>query len=133
MGAEWDGMKRIGYWSECVETASTFFDVARERSSEVMDSIPSSKYIYTFVVDYAFACELYLKALMMRRNDNRELESGHSLKSLSNCRPKPIERALGLRIYPICGVGHSMALLMSLIKLSRIGDTHLKISSDLSA
>lgn len=83
----------------CIEEAITFLKVA-EKLEEDEDSILGG--IYPFVVNSAFACELFLKAIIMVNTMPPAIIKEHKLKNLFNKLPaddqKQIKELFNMRM-----------------------------------
>lgn len=65
----------------CIQEADAFYRIAKNISKTDPD-FPLSISVYPVIVNLAFCCELYFKALMIFRSPNNEFNTGHSLKTL---------------------------------------------------
>ena len=66
---------------ECLNEADAFYEVGKAYA--VIDKmLPPSRFVYPVIVNLAFSCELYFKALMIWRNPGDMFEKGHSLVKL---------------------------------------------------
>lgn len=65
--------------SVCINEADWFLHFA-EQINNLDDIICGG--IYPFVVNSAFACELYIKAILICNSNNNKIEKGHDLKKL---------------------------------------------------
>lgn len=72
-------MKKTGRLGECMLMANATTRMLHHWMG-VSDITSSDAYPVLF--NYAFTCELYLKAIMMSRSQNSEFDTGHNLKSL---------------------------------------------------
>ena len=72
--------KLTGDYRVCVNEADAFLSVAKSCVRSIEDFLGGK--MYPFAVNVSFACELYLKALMIRRSSASEFVRGHDLKSL---------------------------------------------------
>ena len=72
---------RVGDFSVCKEAADQFYITAhRCKGENVADYLLDG--FYPYAVNIAFACELYLKAIMIHRSVNNEFWTGHELREL---------------------------------------------------
>lgn len=67
----------------CLAEACAFYEVGKSWATPEHILGPD-KYIYPVIVNLAFSCELYLKALMIWRNPDGSFDRGHSLVDLFN-------------------------------------------------
>ena len=76
--------KTIGDYKVCVECANAFYKVALSASPEEDIAGFLGGLMYPFAVNCAFACELYMKAIMIHGSASDEFEKGHELDDLYN-------------------------------------------------
>jgi len=69
-----------GNLETCIIAADQFFNIANALVDDTYCAIPDA--IRPFFVNAAFACELYLKAIMIFESENDEFSKGHDLKDL---------------------------------------------------
>ena len=75
--------KGTGDFAVCKEAADQFLAIAQKSKGETcMDYLMTG--FYPYAVNVAFACELYLKAIMIIRSQSDEFDTGHNLKKLFN-------------------------------------------------
>jgi HEPN domain-containing protein len=88
------GMKdrMTGDYRVCVEEADAFLSVSQYCVSSIEDFLGGR--MYPFAVNISFACELYLKAIMMRRSSASEYMRGHDLKTLFESLPEEDRKAI---------------------------------------
>ena len=79
--------KTIGDYKVCVESANAFYKVAQSASPEKNIADFLSGMMYPFAVNCAFACELYMKAIMIHGSASDEFDTGHKLDDLFNKLP----------------------------------------------
>ena len=72
--------KLTGDYRVCVNEADAFLSVAKYCVRSIEDFLGGK--MYPFAVNISFACELYLKAVMIRRSTSSEYVRGHDLKQL---------------------------------------------------
>ena len=72
--------KLTGDYRVCVNEADAFLSVAKYCVRSIEDFLGGK--MYPFAVNISFACELYLKAVMIRRSTGSEYVRGHDLKQL---------------------------------------------------
>lgn len=72
--------KNRGDFQKCFEMAKAFDDAA-ERCIENKEFF-EGYVIYPFTVNAALACELYMKAIMMRHSESNEFSRGHLFDEL---------------------------------------------------
>lgn len=73
--------KSIGSFDVCKDAADQFFAVANKCfGKDPMEYLANG--FYPYAVNIAFACELYVKAIMIFRSQNDEFFRGHDLKDL---------------------------------------------------
>lgn len=73
--------KVTGDYKVCLESANQFYSVAvwcNDRNA--LDFMTNT--MYPFAVNIAFACELYIKAIMIKQSSLSEFEKGHNLLDL---------------------------------------------------
>ncbi|MBQ6419948.1 MAG: hypothetical protein IJK02_02630 [Clostridia bacterium] len=72
----------VGDFNVCKNAANQFFHVAKWCSDnrDPINFIMNT--FYPYAVNVAFACELYLKAIMIYRSSQNEFSKGHNLKEL---------------------------------------------------
>ena len=76
--------KKTGDFSACKNSADQFFRVAKWcEDRDIVEFLNET--MYPYAVNISFACELYLKAIMIKRSPANEFEQGHNLLSLFNC------------------------------------------------
>ena len=89
--------KLTGDFNVCMEEANMFYNIAKYCNDMDLEDY-MTKGFYTFVVNVSFACELYIKAIMMKNSQNiDEFERGHELEKLfnlldDNCKEKVKDR-----------------------------------------
>jgi hypothetical protein len=76
--------KTIGDYKVCVECANAFYQVAKSASPEKNIADFLNGMMYPFAVNCAFACELYMKAIMIHGSASDEFDIGHKLDALYN-------------------------------------------------
>ena len=67
----------------CLVEADAFYEVGKAYA-DVDKMLPPSRFIFPVIVNLAFSCELYLKALMIWRSPDDMFVRGHSLVKLFN-------------------------------------------------
>lgn len=67
----------------CLAEACAFYEVGKNFAT-TKHVLGFDQYIYPVVVNLAFSCELYFKALMIWRNSDGGFHKGHSLVDLFN-------------------------------------------------
>lgn len=84
-------MKRTGDYQICVSEATEFYEIAKHlEEGGTVDSLLSGQ-MYPIVVNGAFACELYLKALMIKNSSDDSFKEGHKLTELFRQLPSDIQ------------------------------------------
>lgn len=69
--------KAIGDFNICKDSADQFYSIAMWcQGNDIGDLISS---FYPFAVNISFSCELYLKAIMIKRSSLSEFQKGHNL------------------------------------------------------
>jgi len=66
---------------DCLNEADAFYEVGKAYAG-ADKMLPPSRFVYPVIVNLAFSCELYFKALMIWRNPDGMFEKGHSLVKL---------------------------------------------------
>lgn len=75
--------KKTGDFLVCKESADQFYKVAKW--CEDRDALEFlNETMYPYAVNVSFACELYLKAIMLKRSGIDEFTQGHNLLDLFN-------------------------------------------------
>ena len=75
--------KKTGDFLVCKESADQFYKVAQW--CEDRDALAFlNETMYPYAVNVSFACELYLKAIMLKRSGIDEFTQGHNLLDLFN-------------------------------------------------
>ncbi len=74
--------------SVCIDEADWFLYVA-EKINNLNDIICGG--MYPFVVNMAFACELYIKAILIYKSNNNKIEKSHDLKKLFETLPIDVQ------------------------------------------
>lgn len=72
----------VGDYQVCIDEAAAFLNVAK-LCTDSIDEFLSGK-MYPFVVNASFSCELFMKAIMIKRSPTQEFNWGHDLKYLFN-------------------------------------------------
>lgn len=73
--------KATGDFRVCIESANQFYSVAEWCfNRDAVDFMTNA--MYPFVVNISFACELYIKAIMIKNSSLSEFERGHNLLDL---------------------------------------------------
>ncbi len=75
--------KAVGDFDVCLESANQFYTVAKwcyDRNAT--DFLTNT--MYPYAVNISFACELYMKAIMIKRSSLSEFYTGHDLLALFN-------------------------------------------------
>lgn len=72
---------KVGDFSVCKEAAEQFYITAQRCRGENMADYLFGGF-YSYAVNIAFSCELYLKAIMIHRSPNNEFFTGHELSDL---------------------------------------------------
>lgn len=70
----------VGNYQVCIDEATAFLNVAKLCIDDVGNFLFGG--MYPFVVNASFSCELFLKAIMIKKSSNSEFERGHDLKKL---------------------------------------------------
>lgn len=86
-------MATYGDYNICKEEANAFWDTAK-MCSEKWDGFPGG-ILYPLVVNCAFACELYMKAIIIYNSENNATRSYHNLNQLFNDLPSSVQKELG--------------------------------------
>ena len=71
----------IGDLNVCKDAANQFYKTAQKCEGDNLNEYFMIGF-YPYVVNIAFACELYMKAIMIYRSPQREFYKGHDLCSL---------------------------------------------------
>lgn len=75
--------KAIGDFNVCLESANQFYSVAAWcYDRDAIDFMTNT--MYPYAVNISFACELYLKAIMIKHSSQSEFNTGHDLLTLFN-------------------------------------------------
>ena len=65
----------------CIDEANAFYETAKLLDDS--DAVEFALYKkYPYFVNTSFACELYLKALLIKNSDNSKIKRSHDLESL---------------------------------------------------
>lgn len=72
---------KVGDFSVCKEAAEQFYITAQRCKGENMADYMFGGF-YSYAVNIAFSCELYLKAIMIHRSPSNEFFTGHGLSAL---------------------------------------------------
>ncbi len=81
--------KAVGDYKVCIDSAMAFYNVASKTRLEEIGVADFLKgMMFPFVVNGAFSCELFIKAIMIHHSINNEFYKGHNLKDLFNCLPQ---------------------------------------------
>lgn len=75
--------KAVGEYDICLESANQFYSVATwcyDRNA--FDFLTNT--MYPYAVNISFACELYMKAIMIKRSSLSDFYIGHDLLALFN-------------------------------------------------
>ena len=91
-----------GDYRVCVNEADAFLSVARDCVQSIEDFLAGK--MYPFAVNISFACELYLKAVMIRRSEESGYIRGHDLKTLFENLEKADQTAIPERYERKCRV-----------------------------
>ena len=76
-------IKATGDFDVCLESADQFYVVATWcQDRDAVDFLTNT--MYPYAVNISFACELYLKAIMIKRSSLSEFYKGHDLMALFN-------------------------------------------------
>ena len=67
----------------CLAEAGAFYEAGKSFAT-TKHILGFDQYIYPVIVNLAFSCELYFKALMIWRNPDGSFDRGHSLVDLFN-------------------------------------------------
>lgn len=76
------GEMRVGDYKVAIDGANAFLDTAKMCYNDA-DGFLSGK-MYPFAVNASFSCELFIKAIRIKRSPKDEFEKGHDLKTLYN-------------------------------------------------
>lgn len=75
--------KAVGDYDVCLESANQFYSVATWcYDRDAIDFLTNT--MYPYAVNISFACELYMKAIMIKRSSLSEFYTGHNLLALFN-------------------------------------------------
>lgn len=87
-------IKIKGNYNLALSEAEAFFEAACMCETEHFRLDMNSKFLFPFVVNLTFACELYLKSIMMSISENNEFMKTHDLlklfKNLGNDKIKDV-------------------------------------------
>lgn len=73
--------KSVGDYKICIEEATAFLNVAKRCNCGCEFLLGG---MYPFAVNASFSCELFIKAVMLKKSPNDECSQGHDLKVLFN-------------------------------------------------
>lgn len=85
-------MTTYGDYDICKEEANAFLDTAK-MCNEKWNGFPG-EILYPLVVNCVFACELYMKAIIIHDNANNETRLGHNLNKIFNDLPLSTQKRL---------------------------------------
>ena len=71
-----------GDYQVCIDEATAFLDVAKSCTNNIGDFLYGK--MYPFAVNASFSCELFIKAIMIKRSPTQKFRKGHDLKQLFN-------------------------------------------------
>ena len=84
----------------CLDEAIAFLDVAKACIDDT-DSFLTGK-MYPFVVNVSFSCELFIKAIMIKRSPTHSFSHGHDLEQLFNALDNEDKAAVYLKYNTKC-------------------------------
>lgn len=84
-------MNQVADYTLCAEYASKYKFVADKLSEDTLEML---YYLEPVVVNCAFSCELYLKAIILKRNEGNKREKVHDLKVLFNELPAEVRTSI---------------------------------------
>lgn len=73
-------MMKTGDYKVCIDEATAFLSIAKSCTDDVGEFLLGK--MYPFSVNASFACELFIKAIMINRSPTNEFSCGHKLKDL---------------------------------------------------
>ena len=95
-------------YNVCVSEANAFLRVAIYLEESVVDFLCGG--MYPFAVNAAFACELFLKAILICNSSNGNIAQGHHLESLFSSLPEAARNQIEGRYTQKCNHDFSSLL-----------------------
>ena len=80
-----------GDYHLAVREADVFYDAACMCETKHLMSDGTSGHLYAFVVNLSFACEVYMKAIMIYSSEKNEFSGGHELNKLFEMLPQTVK------------------------------------------
>lgn len=74
--------KKVGDYQVAIDEATAFLNIAKSCTDDVGEFLLGK--MYPFAVNASLSCELFIKAIMIKKSLNSEFEGGHDLKELYN-------------------------------------------------
>lgn len=74
------GKNMAGDYKVCIDEATAFLDVAKSCAHDIGELLSGK--LYPFAVNASFSCELFIKAIMIKRSPTNEIQYEHNLKKL---------------------------------------------------
>lgn len=74
------GNYKVGDYKVCIDEATAFLDIAKLCSNDIGELL--SEKMYPFAVNASFSCELFIKAIMIKRSPTNEFQCEHKLDKL---------------------------------------------------
>ncbi|MBE6929899.1 MAG: hypothetical protein E7463_06440 [Ruminococcaceae bacterium] len=74
--------KSKGSFYMAMHEADGFFEIAALCDEHYLQNDVASNLLFPFVINLSFACEAYIKAIMIHYSPTNEFEHGHNLKDL---------------------------------------------------